>query len=417
MSNQGMQNNFIYFYDAANNTIKKETYDIEKLKSVNEFGKQIKLKINFNNGQNNIIFFAGGSYGIDINLVGNNNIIFIGNGVRNIAMQTFANSVVYIGNGTTSNGCYIRACEGKYVIIGDDCMFSSGILITTSDHHLIYDAVSKKRINIAKSVYIGDHVWLGRNVRINKGANIFSGSIVGACSVVTSKKIYSNSVYAGNPIKYIKNNIFWDRATMDIPNLDESFLKQHQEYQTNKYIFDEDKRFFLDYSVIEQTLENSKSIFDRFYFLFDKVFKNKEKNRFCLSNTFSNTSTLHYGTAKNRIHNHLSYKLGKAMIENSKSILGYIRMPYVLSYIKEQHNKEQKQYQEQIKKNPNLKLPKLESYKDYKEALKEKECFTYKLGEALMKADRTWYKGGYVKLWFEAKRLEREYREKRVERG
>ena len=127
--------------------------------------------------------------------------------------------------------------------------------------------------------------------------------------------------------------------------------------------------------------------------------------------------TISFGTAKQRIHNHLSYKLGKAMIENSKSILGYIRMPYVLSYIKEQHNKEQKQYQEQIKKNPNLKLPKLESYKDYKEALKEKECFTYKLGEALMKADRTWYKGGYVKLWFEAKRLEREYREKRVERG
>ena len=122
---------------------------------------------------------------------------------------------------------------------------------------------------------------------------------------------------------------------------------------------------------------------------------------------------LQHSTAKQRIHNHLSYKLGKAMIENSKSILGYIRMPYVLSYIKEQHNKEQKQYQEQIKKNPNLKLPKLESYKDYKEALKEKECFTYKLGEALMKADKTWYKGGYVKLWFEAKRLKREYREKR----
>ncbi|OCR15001.1 hypothetical protein [Helicobacter pullorum] len=122
-------------------------------------------------------------------------------------------------------------------------------------------------------------------------------------------------------------------------------------------------------------------------------------------------------TAKDRIHNHLSYKLGKAMIENSKSILGYIRMPYVLSYIKEQHNKEQKQYQEAIKKNPNLKLPNLESYPDYQESLKEKECFTYKLGEAFMKANKTWYKGGYVKLLFEAKRLEREYREKRVERG
>ena len=75
------------------------------------------------------------------------------------------------------------------------------------------------------------------------------------------------------------------------------------------------------------------------------------------------------------------------MIENSKSILGYIRMPYVLSYIKEQHLKEQKQYQEKIKKNPNLKLPKLESYQDYKEALKEKECFTYQLGEAFIRAN------------------------------
>ncbi|WP_257004547.1 hypothetical protein [Helicobacter pullorum] len=122
-------------------------------------------------------------------------------------------------------------------------------------------------------------------------------------------------------------------------------------------------------------------------------------------------------TAKDRIHNHLSYKLGQAMIENSKSLLGYIRMPYVLSYIKEKHKQEQQQYQEAIKKNPNLKLPNLESYPDYKESLKEKECLAYKLGEAFIKASKTWYKGGYVKLWFEAKRLEREYREKRVERG
>ena len=110
-------------------------------------------------------------------------------------------------------------------------------------------------------------------------------------------------------------------------------------------------------------------------------------------------------TAKDRIHNHLSYKLGQAMIENSKSLLGYIRMPYVLSYIKDKHKQEQQQYQEAIKKNPNLKLPNLESYPDYKESLKEKECLTYKLGEAFIKADKTWYKGGYVKLWFEVRRL------------
>ncbi|EPI5846265.1 sugar transferase, partial [Campylobacter jejuni] len=105
-------------------------------------------------------------------------------------------------------------------------------------------------------------------------------------------------------------------------------------------------------------------------------------------------------SAKARIQNHLSYKLGQALITNSKSILGYIRMPYVLSYIKDKHKFEQKAYEEKIKENPNLALPPLETYPDYNEALKEKECFTYKLGEALMQANKNWYGGGYIKFIF-----------------
>ncbi|EHO9321449.1 capsular polysaccharide synthesis protein, partial [Campylobacter coli] len=53
-----------------------------------------------------------------------------------------------------------------------------------------------------------------------------------------------------------------------------------------------------------------------------------------------------YGTAKSRIQNQLSYKLGQAMVVNLKSLLGYIRMPFVLSYIKDKHKQEQKIYQE-----------------------------------------------------------------------
>ncbi|EAK5067698.1 hypothetical protein CEE11_08790, partial [Campylobacter coli] len=86
--------------------------------------------------------------------------------------------------------------------------------------------------------------------------------------------------------------------------------------------------------------------------------------------------------------------------------------PFVLSYIKDKHKQEQKNYQEKIKKDPSLKLPPLENYPDYKEALKEKECLTYKLGEALIKANKTWYKGGYVKMWFEIGKLKREFKEK-----
>ena len=113
-------------------------------------------------------------------------------------------------------------------------------------------------------------------------------------------------------------------------------------------------------------------------------------------------------TAKSRIHNQLSYKLGKAMIENSKSLWGYIRMPYVLSYIKEQHKKEQIAYNQKIKTDPNAKLPPLESYPDYQEALKEKECLTYKLGEAMIEADKSPLKLGYITLWFKCKKIQME---------
>ncbi|EOH3454375.1 hypothetical protein ACWMP7_000061 [Campylobacter coli] len=119
-----------------------------------------------------------------------------------------------------------------------------------------------------------------------------------------------------------------------------------------------------------------------------------------------------YGTAKTRIQNQLSYKLGQAMIVNSKSFLGYIRMPFALSYIKDKHKQEQKNYQEKIKKDPSLKLPPLESYPDYQEALKEKECFTYKLGEALIRANNNWYGGGYIKLLLEIRKLKKEFKKK-----
>ncbi|EGE9568458.1 galactosyltransferase, partial [Campylobacter coli] len=49
---------------------------------------------------------------------------------------------------------------------------------------------------------------------------------------------------------------------------------------------------------------------------------------------------------------------------------------------------------------------------DYKEALKLKNHLSYKLGEALIQANKTWYKGGYVKILFEIGKLKREFRKK-----
>ncbi|MGI7748657.1 hypothetical protein ACNGLC_02335 [Campylobacter coli] len=143
----------------------------------------------------------------------------------------------------------------------------------------------------------------------------------------------------------------------------------------------------------------------------------EEKNNIIYSNSIKFDQILSFqtkhGTAKARIQNQLSYKLGQAMIANSKSLLGYIRMPFVLSYIKDKHKQEQKNYQDKIKKDPSLKLLPLEFYPDYKKALKEKECLTHKLGEALIKANNNWYKGGYIKLWFEIRKLKREFRKEK----
>lgn len=105
-------------------------------------------------------------------------------------------------------------------------------------------------------------------------------------------------------------------------------------------------------------------------------------------------------SAKNRIENHLAYKLGEAIIENSKSIWGIMRIPFVLSYISQSHHKKLANQKEQ--------LPKIETLPDYKEAIKIKEQMTYKIGEAFIRGIKTWYKGGLIKFYFEAQKIKKE---------
>ncbi|MBZ7934026.1 hypothetical protein H2275_02345 [Campylobacter sp. W0065] len=117
--------------------------------------------------------------------------------------------------------------------------------------------------------------------------------------------------------------------------------------------------------------------------------------------------------AKTRIQNELPYKLGQAMIMRSKSFSRMLSMPAYLISIFLTYRLEQKVHQKKIEKDPFLALPPLESYPDYHEALKERECFTYKLGEALIKANNNWYGAGYIKLWFEIRKLRKEFKKSR----
>lgn len=89
-------------------------------------------------------------------------------------------------------------------------------------------------------------------------------------------------------------------------------------------------------------------------------------------------------TAASRIQSHLAYKLGQILIKDSKSLIGVSKLPLEILLIILKHRREQRQYKAKIANNPNLKLPPLESYLDYKESLKIKNYFSYQLGEAFL---------------------------------
>ncbi|EGL8716831.1 glycosyltransferase family 2 protein, partial [Campylobacter jejuni] len=56
-----------------------------------------------------------------------------------------------------------------------------------------------------------------------------------------------------------------------------------------------------------------------------------------------------YGKAKTRIQNQLSYKLGQTLILNSKSVLGFISLPFIILSIVISHKQEQKAYKFKVK--------------------------------------------------------------------
>jgi acetyltransferase-like isoleucine patch superfamily enzyme len=111
------------------------------------------------------------------------------------------------GDGFISIGRYSLLCPGvrmsaaSGITLGDSCMLASGVYITDSDWHGIYDRLDY--IGGSEPVVIGNNVWLGDSSIICKGTTIGDNSIIGAGSVVT-KDIQANVIAAGNPAKVIR---------------------------------------------------------------------------------------------------------------------------------------------------------------------------------------------------------------------
>jgi len=110
-------------------------------------------------------------------------------------------ATVIIGDNVGMSGVSISCSER--IIIGNDVLLGSGVLITDSDAHPIHPDLRDDGAYILKApVIIGDKVFIGARSIILKGVKIGNGAVVGAGSVVV-KDVPEMSIVAGNPARVV----------------------------------------------------------------------------------------------------------------------------------------------------------------------------------------------------------------------
>jgi len=179
-----------------------------------------KVKIRISGNDNNII--VGKSVrlkGVFFEIKGNNNKIIISDDVIFYEKGYFLiegnNCCIRIGKESTFGSVDLFAGESNTKIeIGERCMFSRSISVTTSDFHSIIDISSGKRINKASDIKIGNHVWVGYSAYIYQGVSISDDSVIAAKAFVNKSFDSGNVIIAGIPAKVVKEGITWSREKL-----------------------------------------------------------------------------------------------------------------------------------------------------------------------------------------------------------
>jgi acetyltransferase-like isoleucine patch superfamily enzyme len=198
------------YYFLSRNRIKKK--GINNIISLN--GAFVKnSKVNFI-GSNNEIVLGRMSVlkNLSITIIGENHKLLINQGCTIKDTEFWfedKNCTISVGSNTRINGAHIAITEpNSNISIGNDCLFSMQIDIRNGDSHSIIDLNTKRRINYAKDIRIGNHVWLGKFVKILKGSIIGDNSVIGINSMVFGE-IKNNSLAVGVPARTVKENITW----------------------------------------------------------------------------------------------------------------------------------------------------------------------------------------------------------------
>ncbi len=260
----------------------------------------IKNNIQFHRATNCTIFLAPNANLAEgmIHVYGDNAAVFIGNtNLRRAAIHAHAQSCVYIGNRVYMNGHgepqSIRATGTAHVIIGNHCLCSMGINITTTDTHLIYDRASRRRVNKEKSIFIGDHVWLGREVKVYKKARISSGCMCAAGGIVSGGLYPANSLLAGLPARIKKEgSIFWlSPCSYDLneAELGHYTALDEADAEYRNACFEPTQGEMLHPADLDAALRTLSHSRDKVAFLYDKLWYNNAHNRFAWEDNTEST--------------------------------------------------------------------------------------------------------------------------------
>ncbi len=187
-----------------------------RMKRVNEFcdeGILFRSVISIKGHNNRVVIERGAKLRrCRIRVFGSNHTVRIRSGCNLIEAELHVEDCsgeITIGEKTAICGKTHLACiEGKKIVIGDDCLFSSDVTVRTGDSHSILDQ-NGARINPSADVVIGNHVWIGNHTILLKGTVISENSIVATGAVVTKPFHQKAVIVGGNPARILKEDINW----------------------------------------------------------------------------------------------------------------------------------------------------------------------------------------------------------------
>lgn len=160
-------------------------------------------------GSNNILFVSEEIKGMKnskIHFKGDNALVYLSKNINNYVMhiEVGTDSCLFVGENVYMNPAKaIKTLveDREQIFIGDDCLFSLGIVLETKGKG---------------DIFIGNRVWLAQGVKINGGSVVENGAILGAMTKVYGQTVKRNTcvVTKDGNLKNVLENVIFEKTSI-----------------------------------------------------------------------------------------------------------------------------------------------------------------------------------------------------------